>query len=136
MEEWQKDFFEMLETASREVEKFFEEVGEEVAEVVEAFVELSEELAEEVQNNIFNGLDEFLNQLVEPVIDVYRELEQEEVSQQPELFWHYSEPTAERNPACQGCQHYHGQSYGGNLLVCGMHPYGWDGESCPDWEGY
>lgn len=135
MEEWQKDFFEMLETASREVEKFFEEVGEEVAEMVDGFVELSEELAEEVQNNIFNGFEQFFNQLVEPVIEIHIELEQEEISQQ-DMFWQYSEPTAEKNPACRGCQHYHGQYYGGNLLVCGMHPYGWDGENCPDWEGY
>jgi hypothetical protein len=35
-------------------------------------------------------------------------------------------------PACQGCRHFHGASYGGNFLVCGMHPYGWDGEKCPD----
>lgn len=36
--------------------------------------------------------------------------------------------------ACQGCCHYHGQTYGGELLVCGMHPYGVEGEHCPDWQ--
>jgi hypothetical protein len=35
---------------------------------------------------------------------------------------------------CQGCQHYHGQTYGGTLLVCGMHPYGSEEEYCPDWQ--
>jgi hypothetical protein len=35
---------------------------------------------------------------------------------------------------CQGCCHYHGQYYGGNFLVCGMHPYGVESEHCPDWE--
>lgn len=46
--------------------------------------------------------------------------------------------------ACIGCQNYHGHSYpvswgeqgftSYERLVCGMHPSGWDGESCPDWE--
>ena len=46
----------------------------------------------------------------------------------------YVPPTAHKNAVCIGCQHYHGQIYGKNLLVCGMHPYGCEGESCPDWE--
>ncbi|MBW4467357.1 MAG: hypothetical protein KME07_18175 [Pegethrix bostrychoides GSE-TBD4-15B] len=36
--------------------------------------------------------------------------------------------------ACQGCCHYHGQTYGGNLLVCAMHPHGVETDSCPDWQ--
>ena len=37
--------------------------------------------------------------------------------------------------ACDGCTNYHGQSYGGNKLICAMHPTGVDGASCGDWEG-
>jgi len=44
-------------------------------------------------------------------------------------------PSARHHSACIGCQHYHGYIYGNQLLVCGMHPYGWEGDSCPDWEG-
>ena len=33
---------------------------------------------------------------------------------------------------CRGCQNLHGQVYGNNLLVCGLHPYGQ--ENCPDYE--
>ena len=33
---------------------------------------------------------------------------------------------------CSGCSHLHGQVYGGNLLVCGLHPYGQ--EDCADYE--
>lgn len=36
--------------------------------------------------------------------------------------------------ACMTCQHYHGRSYGGNFLNCGIHPSGWEGESCPYFE--
>lgn len=43
-----------------------------------------------------------------------------------------------RNPpmpiACRGCRHYHGRSYHGNFLVCGIHPYGVETETCSDWE--
>ncbi|GAB4235944.1 MAG: hypothetical protein Kow00121_63370 [Elainellaceae cyanobacterium] len=35
---------------------------------------------------------------------------------------------------CEGCCHYHGRMYGGNLLVCAMHPYGVEDDRCPDWE--
>ena len=45
--------------------------------------------------------------------------------------------------ACSGCKYYDGSIYGGNLLVCGIHPYGPGDESdpatqptsCEDWEG-
>lgn len=36
--------------------------------------------------------------------------------------------------ACQGCSHYHGQVYGGNLFVCAMHPYGVEEDHCADWQ--
>lgn len=39
------------------------------------------------------------------------------------------------NPSCVGCRHYHGQAYNGVMFVCGMYPYGWEGEEkCPDRE--
>lgn len=45
--------------------------------------------------------------------------------------------------ACKGCKYYDGSSYGGNPLICGIHPYGPGDESdpsqqpttCQDWEG-
>lgn len=33
---------------------------------------------------------------------------------------------------CRGCCHYHGHSYGGDRLICAMHPYGVDQEECGD----
>jgi hypothetical protein len=46
-----------------------------------------------------------------------------------------------RPKACLGCQNYHGIAYGyrkenRTTLICGYHPYGWQGEgACPDWQG-
>jgi len=37
--------------------------------------------------------------------------------------------------ACVGCINYHGQSYGGNKLICAIHPTGVEGDTCGDWEG-
>ncbi len=33
---------------------------------------------------------------------------------------------------CRGCCHYHGHRYGGERLVCAMHPYGVEQEECGD----
>ncbi|MCC5639798.1 hypothetical protein LC593_29030 [Nostoc sp. CHAB 5844] len=33
---------------------------------------------------------------------------------------------------CIGCANYHGQEYNEELLICAIHPYGWNGISCPD----
>jgi hypothetical protein len=36
--------------------------------------------------------------------------------------------------ACVGCENYHGVEYGDNMLICGIHAHGWDGENCPDFQ--
>ena len=41
----------------------------------------------------------------------------------------------QRPKVCQGCTFYHGTTYGGQQLICGMHPYGVEDEYCMDWEG-
>ena len=129
MEKWQKDISEMLETVTNEVEQFFSEV----TEMVDAFFELTEEITDQVQNTIVTEIDQYLNELAEPLLEVYWELE-EVVGEVDQPFPHTVEPTPEEHPACMGCRHYHGTVYSGNLLVCGMHPYGWEDENCPDWE--
>src|SRR5579883_992823 len=124
MEKWQKDFLDMIQTVADEVEHFLLEV----TEIVDTFFEVTEEITEQVQNTFVNEIDQYLQELAEPFLEAYWE---DEVEQS---FPYSVEPTTEQNPACLGCRHYHGQVYGGNLLVCGMHPYGWEDENCPDWE--
>ncbi|MBW4595495.1 MAG: hypothetical protein KME46_21970 [Brasilonema angustatum HA4187-MV1] len=43
------------------------------------------------------------------------------------------EETSSVPTACQGCKNYHGRYYGGTVLICGIHPYGWNGDNCPDY---
>jgi hypothetical protein len=130
MENWQKDFWEMIQTVSDEVERFF--LG--MSEMVDAFVEVTEEVTEQLQNTIAVEMDQYFQELTEPFVEMYWELEDIVGDDLDPAFPYPVEPSAEKNPACIGCRHYHGQAYGGNLLVCGMHPYGWDGDNCPDWE--
>ncbi|RUR78281.1 hypothetical protein ACF3DV_03990 [Chlorogloeopsis fritschii PCC 9212] len=123
MENWQKDFWEMVQTVADEVERFF--LG--MSEMLDTVFEITEEITEQLQNTIATELDQYVQ-------DLYWELEDVVGDDLDPAFPYPVEPSATQNPACIGCRHYHGQAYGGNLLVCAMHPYGWDDENCPDWE--
>ncbi|WP_041566587.1 hypothetical protein [Nostoc punctiforme] len=39
-------------------------------------------------------------------------------------------------PPCQGCRHFHGVVYNGVLFNCTVHPKGWQGDKCPDWQTF
>ena len=121
MEYWSKNFFKVMGTAILEVESFFDEMAEEISEVFDEWGKFSEEIAEEISTNV----------TIEFYPDLTPDTQEEDMDY---YFIDHIEPTSEEYPACRGCIHYHGQVYGGNLLVCGMHPYGVEDESCPDWE--
>ena len=121
MEDWSKNFFKVMGTAMLEVESFFDEMAEEISEVFDEWGKFSEEIAEEISTNV----------TIEFYPDLTPDTQEEDMDY---YFIDHIEPTSEEYPACIGCIHYHGQVYGGNLLVCGMHPYGVEDESCPDWE--
>jgi hypothetical protein len=129
MESWQKDLLEIVETVAEEVDRFF--LG--MSEIIDTFVEFTEEIGEQMQSSIATELDLYLQELIDPISELYWELEDSLPDVDP-AFPYYLEATGEKNPACIGCQHYHGHVYGGNLLVCGMYPNGYDGDSCPDWQ--
>ena len=139
MEDWQKDFLTMLETATVEFEQFFQDVGEVVDAVADEFGEAFEAFVEEIENTIITEIDQYLDIFFEPIVEIDLELgdipnynvaEENEFSMNPKV-----KPTSADYVACVGCRHFHGRVYSGNLLVCAMHPYGWDDENCPDWEG-
>jgi hypothetical protein len=122
MEDWSKDFLEMLNQAIETVDEFFLEI----AETVESAIE-------QVQNTVIVEIEQYVRELCEPIVDFSVEELEETTELEPYIFPR-EEPTLEKHPACIGCRHYHGQIYSGNLLVCAMHPYGWDDPNCPDWE--
>lgn len=130
MDQWQKDLMNIAETLAVEVENFFVGIGD----MVDTFFELTDEFTDQIQATIATEIDQYLQELAEPILEIYWELEDVVTDVDPG-FPYPVEATLEQNSACVGCRNYHGQVYGGNLLVCGMHPHGWDDENCPDWEG-
>ena len=122
MEDWSKGIFELIDSVACMVDEFFLDV----TEMVEVF-------ADDLQNTVGVEIDQCLQDMFEPIAELYAELE-ELVGDTEPTFTYPVEPTLEKHPACMGCRHYHGQVYGGNLFVCAMHPYGCETDSCPDWE--
>ncbi len=122
MEDWSKSIFETLDLLTDIVDEFF--LG---------FTEIIEDLTEEWHTTVGAEIDKCWQDLFEPIAEIYFDLD-DLVDESDPAFTYPLEPTLEKPIACQDCHHYHGQVYGGNLLVCAMHPYGWDTENCPDWE--
>jgi hypothetical protein len=137
MENWQK----ILEITTAEVDNFLQEIGTAVEcfveEVSSTMVTLGEQLQELVVSEIDQNIQDFLELFIDENIEAER-IFGDDLEDLPEELDFISvsleKPTPDRHPACIGCQHYHGRVYGKNLLVCGMHPYGWHDENCPDWE--
>jgi hypothetical protein len=124
MEEWQNE----ISAAFKDLTELFDGFGRELTELVE---EVTTE-ATEIINLQWDELKEVL-------IEVLQELELE--FEEPTLF-NWDIPIATKpmpdpatHPACIGCLNYNGSDYGGNLLVCGMYPYGCGSQICADWEG-
>ena len=138
MEDWHKDFWAMLETVTVEVEQFFQDVGEAVESVSEDISEAIETVAHEVQYTFGVDIDQYFQEILEPFVEIYAEFDDiafEDLLEDTEFAFNPRvEPTREEHPACIGCQNYHGRIYGGNVLICAMHPYGWEDSNCPDWE--
>lgn len=135
MDDWQKLFSEMFETLSDQLENFFLDVSQDVTEAVDLFVEFSEEVSVQLQTSFLDEMEQYVTELVSPVLEAYFGLGGVvEEAAQPMI--QTVEPLLKQHPTCVGCRHFHGQAYGGNLLVCGMHPYGvGEGvDTCPDKE--
>lgn len=140
MEDWQKEFWTAMENVTVEVERFFDDVGELIVVVTEELGEALEEMSAEATQTIPPEIEQFLQEIFDPIVEIYAEFEvtlweEQEDNAESEFYLNPKvEPNRETHPACIGCHHYHGRIYEGNLLVCGIYPYGWDGETCPDWE--
>jgi hypothetical protein len=138
MEGWQQDLVKMLETITAEIEAFFDGVVKEVNSATESLVELSDQVTEQIEQAIAPTLDQIDDRFadwLEPFILAITSLE-EVISDAAAPVTHTVEPFLNQHPVCVGCRHYHGQSYGENMLVCAMHPHGIEEgvETCPDKE--
>ena len=140
MEDWSKDLLVAIEDVANGVEKFFTDLSEEFAQVVDEWEELSTEISRELESDhLFNQINQYLTELLEPIVELYADFDEDldannfDQNSLGQNFVTYLEPDQQTHPACRGCENYHGQVYGGNLLVCAMHPHGVESDQCPDW---
>ncbi|MBW4459193.1 MAG: hypothetical protein KME47_03005 [Nodosilinea sp. WJT8-NPBG4] len=144
---------------SEDTERWLDNLVEQIASASDALVQTTDQWAEQVQEAIDPEIDriavEFnhvveplratvnaevdyvadeLNEILGPLLAGLSGIDQwfEEVSVP---FNSTVEPLLQNHPVCVGCRNFCGQSYGGNTLVCAMHPYGPEEErQCSDWE--
>jgi hypothetical protein len=114
MEPWQKQFFELIEQSLQQSEQLADQVAEAIAETV-------------------IDLDQAIETALIPMAELFIQADEILVAATEPLFQCLN-PLLAEHPLCSGCRHYHGQTYGEEFLVCGMHPYGVPPEqlSCPD----
>ncbi|MGF1513066.1 MAG: hypothetical protein ACFB5Z_05140 [Elainellaceae cyanobacterium] len=140
MDDWFEELNRAVDTARQDLEMLVQEATEAAVEFTDSMIQISEVVGEQVQATLLTEAELVVGLIAEQVDEW---LTPGHFSLDIDLYWDpdTSEPWVERvtpsadyHPACVGCKHYHGRVYSGNLLVCGMHPYGWEGEECPDWE--
>jgi hypothetical protein len=151
MDNWEAQIINWLADVQKEINNFYQQVDEDINRTVkvvnqdiEQWIEDCEDYLNDVTiefNNLMVETDSFLTELIYLFFD--DEILHEDYSLEDSIEnweeWleddYQRKPNSQKHPACVGCSHYYGHSYGGNLLVCAMHPYGWENENCPDWEG-
>lgn len=141
MDDWLRDVFRLVGAIGTEVERVLADVSQDVEQMADLFLQASEYWVDHLEkamaadiDHLLTTIDQSLVDLVEPIATLLNGLE-EAANSTTEPIVQIVEPMMQNHPACIGCRHYHGQVYGDNLLVCAMHPYGWDASAhCPDWE--
>lgn len=140
-ERWLDNLTEQLASASDDLVQTTDQWAEQVQEAIDPEIDrLVIELNHVVEpfrvtlNAEINYVADELNEILGPLVTGLSGIDQwfEEVSGP---FNSTVEPLLQNYPACVGCRNFCGQSYGGNTLVCAMHPFGPEAErQCPDWE--
>ena len=138
MNDWQKDWWKQIEKTAADMEEFIADVGEATESLVDEVSDSVGSLFDRLQADVAGELEHFIQDCVD-VLTVAGDEIDAALSDEWEFdddFTNvsYHTPSARNNPACINCANYHGQAYNGNLLVCAMHPQGYEGDSCPDWE--
>jgi hypothetical protein len=136
MFDWQKDLTEMWEVIVGLSTEFNGAIQETAAEFSQAVVTELEQMSTEIkelQEEIFR--DGWLEELLESQAQIFNFFDDAENNADWPIYYEPKQAASSTfQPACIGCRNYSGTTFGGNLLVCGFHPYGWAEGTCPDWE--
>lgn len=152
LDDWTRDWGEFFARTVRITEQWAEQTLQTTVEAANAF---TDELEKQVGPTLDQWADELQHTItpLESALDEEVERASEELAEfitplmtpltEAVTAWvetlatplnNTIEPLVNEHATCVGCRHYHGQAHGGNMLVCGMYPYGPDTETCPDWE--
>ena len=141
MDDWQQEWWKKFEKTAAEMEAFLLEVGEVAESFADEVGETIEDFVEQFQEVVVTEVDSFIQDFLDAIAETSDDMESaiwEDLDDFTEDYDFmgvgFQQPTPDINPACFNCANYHGRIYNENLLVCGIHPYGWDDENCPDWE--
>lgn len=141
MDEWLKQLQDELNEAAKVSSQWLRQVAQQGEQAIEQFVDSSMEVIEEAEKTIGDNIAPALLQLNDRVgeaLDAGLDFVDEQVTpwatQATAPIVNTVNPFLQNHPTCVGCRNYHGADYGNEMLVCGMHPYGPDGEDCADWE--
>jgi hypothetical protein len=137
MNDWQQEWWKQIEKTAVDMEEFLTDVGEATESLVDEVSESVGFFIDQLQVSVVGEVDSFIQDFVEVLIaagdEIDAALSEEWEFDDDFISVNYHTPSVQNNPACINCANYHGQSYNGNLLVCAMHPHGYEGDSCPDW---
>ena len=140
MNDWQQQWWQQIEKTAADMEEFLTEVGKATESVVSELCNSVSSSIEHFQSDVAFELDDMVREVVEVLIVTGDEIDAA-LSEEWDYFIDddftsvsYHTPSAKSHPACINCANYHGQAYNGNLLVCAMHPHGYEEQKCPDWE--
>lgn len=123
----------MMQMLAEGVDQLVTDVTQQIDKAIDAFLDTSEEIAEQLQNTFELEIEPHINDFFEPLLEAYLGFEIA-VGETTQPFTRTVEPMLNDHTVCIGCRNYHGQAYNGVMLVCGMHPAGWEDEKCPDWQ--
>lgn len=142
MDDWfkqlQQDLHIAVHTTLEQTELFLDTLTEQavdaISPVLEAADEMADELAEQVMETISPPLSQALDDLdaqLDPWVSSAIDWCEESMTPIHQTLT----PWLQNHPKCMGCSYYHGESYGGQMLVCALHPHGPEGhDTCPDWD--
>ena len=140
MDEWLQQLQADIHEAAKDSSDWFADVSQQGNEAIEAWVESSlsavETLENSLQQAITPALEDFDTQMdkaVDASIVFIDQTLTPFIEQTAAPLTNTVNPWLQNHPACIGCKFYHGNAYGDNMLVCGMHPYGPEDRTCADW---